>query len=262
VVVDAGERWRDHDATATTYVRADPGDTLTKLARRTTHVAADGWIELWRTVERAALAALGSVVGPSHEGDVWAAVLPAVPPEGALFVSSSMPVRDLDAFGHPAEGCVHVLGNRGASGIDGVVSTAFGVASQRSGPTVCVVGDVAFFHDQNGLLWSREDDARVLFVLIDNDGGGIFHALPVARHEPHFTELFATPHGLDLRHSAELHGLEVADVTIETLSRSLAEAIAAGGTRVLRVRTERAQNQLRHAEIAEAVGRSVREALG
>jgi 2-succinyl-5-enolpyruvyl-6-hydroxy-3-cyclohexene-1-carboxylate synthase len=173
-----------------------------------------------------------------------------------------MPVRDLDAFGHPREEPLLVLGNRGASGIDGIVSTAFGVASRRPAPTVCVLGDLAFFHDQNGLLWSREEDARVVFVLVDNDGGGIFHALPVSDHEPAFTSYFATPHGLDLRHAAALHGIELQDVTLAGLPLSLAGAIRGGRTVVLRVRTDRGANHRRHAEVAAAVARSVREALG
>ena len=155
-----------------------------------------------------------------------------------------------------------VHGNRGASGIDGIVSTAFGVAAASAGPTVCVLGDLAFFHDQNGLLWSREEDGGVLFVLVDNDGGGIFHMLPVREHEPHFTSYFATPHGLDLRHAAELHGIPLEDVEISSTAKALRQALAVGGgTRVLRVRTERAGSARRRAELADAVASRVRQAL-
>jgi len=258
VVIDDGVRWKDHGSTVGLYVRADATTTLETLAGRVGPSASAGWVEAWRSAERATLEAIERSGGEAHEGDVWPAVLAAVPSDGTVFVSSSMPVRELDAFGHPREAPLFVSGNRGASGIDGVVSTAFGVASQRAGTAVCVVGDIAFFHDQNGLLWHREDGASVVFVLVDNDGGGIFHMLPVAAHEPHFTPLVATPHGLDLRHAAALHGLELRDVAITDLGGALRVALDAGRTTVLRVRTDRARNHARRREIADAVKRSVK----
>ena len=261
VVIDAGGRWKDHAATATRYVHADPADTLRALGARATHTVSPEWCELWRSVESAALEALSTKRGDLLEGDVWGAVLASLSEGSTLFVSNSMPVRDLDALALPREEGLEVMANRGASGIDGIVSTAFGVASQRHGPTVCVLGDLALFHDQNGLLWSREADVAVTFVLIDNDGGGIFHELPVVTHEPHFTRYFATPHGLDFRHAAELHGLEVEDVAVADLHESLEKAIAAGGTKILRVRTERSASHQRRADLAQAVSRSVRQAL-
>jgi 2-succinyl-5-enolpyruvyl-6-hydroxy-3-cyclohexene-1-carboxylate synthase len=261
VVIDSGRRWKDHSATATRYLHADAADALGALAGRVKRAASQGWVDRWRAAERAALRAMESAVGEPHEGDVWAAVCGAVPRSGTVFVSSSMPVRDLDTFGHPREEPMLLLGNRGASGIDGVVSTAFGVASRRQGPTVCVLGDLALFHDQNGLLWAREQDAPVVFVLVDNDGGGIFHGLPIAQHEPEFTRYFATPHGLDLAHAARLHGIELDDVRIPELRGALEAAIRAGRTTILRVRSERIANRRRHEEVTRAVAKSVREAL-
>jgi 2-succinyl-5-enolpyruvyl-6-hydroxy-3-cyclohexene-1-carboxylate synthase len=260
VVVDAGSRWKDHAATATHYVRADPAATLTALAQRADRAAEEAWRERWHAASRAALSLLDDS-GPAHEGDVLAAVARAIPEGGTLFVSSSMPVRDLDGFAAPSEKALHVLGNRGVSGIDGIVSTAFGVASQRGAPTVCALGDIAFFHDQNGLLWSREDDAPVVFVLIDNDGGAIFHQLPVAGHEPHFTEYFVTPHGLDFAHAAALHGVPFTDAEPDGLEGALTKAIAAGGTAIVRVRTNRHENHARHVDRRAAVVAAVREAL-
>jgi 2-succinyl-5-enolpyruvyl-6-hydroxy-3-cyclohexene-1-carboxylate synthase len=260
LVIDPGDRYKDHGATATGYFRANPAPLLDAATRTADYSASDAWVDGWRTAEAAALEALDDT-DDDHEGSIVATVLRTLPDGGTLFVSSSMPVRDLDAFGHPRDELLHVFGNRGASGIDGIVSTAFGVASQRARPTVCVLGDIAFFHDQNGLLWSREDDAVVVFVLIDNDGGGIFQMLPVAEHEPDFTEYFATPHGLDLAHAAALHGIEVVDSSLADVRADVAEAQAAEKTVVVRVKTERAANHARHVQVREAVCRSVRQAL-
>jgi len=261
IVIDGGGRWKDHGATATEYVYADAADTLTALAERAASSASADWRELWRSAESAVQRALLSSRGEPHEGEVLATVAAAVPDGGNLFVSSSMPVRDLDAFAVPRQETVRVFGNRGSSGIDGIVSTAFGVSAATAQPTVCVIGDVALFHDQNGLLWSREPDAPVVFVLIDNDGGGIFHMLPVAERDPAFTKYFSTPHGLDFRHIAEMHGIVFSDGEIDGLGAALAGALESGRTCILRVRTDRERNVRRHREVSDAVAEAVRSAL-
>ncbi len=261
IVIDGGGRWKDHGATATDYVHADAADTLAALAERAGPSAGDDWRELWISAESAVRVALQSARGEPHEGDVLATVSAAVPEGANLFVSSSMPIRDLDAFGVPRDETVRVFGNRGASGIDGIASTAFGVAAATGRPTVCVIGDVALFHDQNGLLWSREPDAQVVFVLIDNDGGGIFHMLPIAEHDPAFTKYFATPHGLDFRHVAEMHHIVFCDAEIDGLDTALAVALESGHTRIVRVPTDRETNMRRHREVSDAVTKAVRKAL-
>jgi 2-succinyl-5-enolpyruvyl-6-hydroxy-3-cyclohexene-1-carboxylate synthase len=277
VVVDDGGRWKDHGAVSTRYLVADPVDALERLTaavrphlpagtsngRPTSEGDSGAWAELWRTVERAALDAMTQPAADAlHEGHVMATVLSEVPAEGTLFVSSSMPIRDLDAYGHPRDTVAHVLANRGASGIDGVVSTAFGVSSQESEPVVCVIGDVAFFHDRNGLLFAREADCPVVFVLVDNDGGGIFHMLPVSDHDPHFTTFFATPHGVDAQHAARAHDVDFREAGIDDVAPAVRAGLASRRTVVIRVRTEREDNRRRHQEVREAVERSVRAVLG
>jgi 2-succinyl-5-enolpyruvyl-6-hydroxy-3-cyclohexene-1-carboxylate synthase len=261
VVIDDGARWKDHAAVATRYVKADAEETLRALASRCMRTVAPEWEELWSRVETAALEALGSARGDLLEADVWSYVNAALSHGSTLFVSNSTPIRDLDALTLPREEGLEVLANRGASGIDGIVSTAFGIASQRAGPTVCVIGDLAFFHDQNGLLWSREADAVVVFVLVDNDGGGLFESLPIAAHEPHFTRFFATPHGLDLQRAAEMFDLRVSDVAIPDLGDALDKALHDGRTAILRVRSERAASHAKREQLVKAVSDQVREAL-
>lgn len=265
VVIDDAVRWKDHGTTATHYLRVDAVDTIARLARELSdETRASTDTDPWRRADSAAMAALtaAELDGPAHEGDVVRAALGALPDESNLVVSSSMPIREVDAFGHPRDVALRVFANRGASGIDGVVSTAFGVASRSEHPTACIIGDVALFHDQNGLLWSREPDAPVVFVLIDNDGGGIFHMLPIAGHEPHFTKFFATPHGLDPHHAAAAHGIDYAEVAPDAVTVSVERAVANGRTAILRIRTDRVLNHARRSAVAESVARSVRDALG
>lgn len=266
IVLDDTQRWKDHGATATHYLRVDPADAFVRLADRIGSDSRDEvWSALWRSADEATRSVLAdlapAVADDQHEGRILAALAEGLPAEAGLVVSSSMPIRDLDGYGLPREGELHVFANRGASGIDGVVSTAFGVASQRHEPTACVIGDVAFFHDQNGLLWSREPDAAVVFILIDNDGGGIFHMLPIAEHDPHFTRYFATPHGVDPRHAAEAHGLDFIDATEEDFRGVVDEALTSGRTTIVRVRTDRSVNHRLHVETRAAVVGSVIEAL-
>ncbi|NJD20905.1 MAG: 2-succinyl-5-enolpyruvyl-6-hydroxy-3-cyclohexene-1-carboxylic-acid synthase [Gemmatimonadetes bacterium] len=263
VVVDGGGRWKDYAAVATDYVRADAADTLRILAGNASRSTDSGWSRAWGAAAAATRAAVDAAAGGApYEGEVLAAVARVAPAGSTLFVSSSMPVRDLDAFAAPRTESLTVLANRGASGIDGIVSSAFGVASASSGATVCVLGDGALFHDQNGLLWSRERDAAVVFVLVDNDGGGIFHMLPVREYEPWFTSFFTTPHGLDFQHAARMHGVPLEDATTSGAGDALARALAAGGTRIVRVRTDRAAVHRRRRELCDAVAGSVRAALG
>lgn len=262
VVIDGGMSWKDHAAVATDYLRADATDTLYRIAQRASPRALPAWRDAWSAAERAACTARDAQHGGApHEGSILARVAAAVPADGALFVSSSMPVRDLDAYAGPRAEPMSTFANRGASGIDGIVSSAFGVAAGLGSPVTCVLGDIAFFHDQNGLLWSREADASVVFVLIDNDGGGIFQMLPVREHEPQFTSYFATPHGLDFEHTARLYRIPLEDVTPAGIGHALAGALRDGRTRILRVRTDREQNAHRHRVVTDAAVRSARGAL-
>ncbi len=254
VVIDDGSRPKDHQGLASLYLRAPAADLLNRLAR----VAGGSrppWLRRWRDLEAATWSAIHPATLPrGHEGAYAAALLDALPPGSALFASSSMPVRDVDAYGRPAPTGVTVFANRGASGIDGVVSSALGCAAGRGGPVAALVGDIAFYHDLNGLLAARDRGLDVVFVVIDNDGGGIFHMLPIRNFEPVFTPYFATPHGLDFRHAARLYGLPFADAdTPRALSEAVADAVARPGTGIVRVRTDREENRRLHEEARHRV---------
>jgi 2-succinyl-5-enolpyruvyl-6-hydroxy-3-cyclohexene-1-carboxylate synthase len=257
IVVDAGTRWKDHLAVVTDYVQADPSETLERLAERVGRRVPGAWTALWRQFdERTRQIATEHAEGQFFEGSVLAEVTRAIPAGGTLFVSSSMPVRDLDAFAVHRQDVLHVAGNRGASGIDGILSTALGVSVAGGRPTVAVVGDLAFLHDSNGLLATRESDAAVVFVVIHNDGGGIFHHLPIREYEPEFTPYFATPHGLNLSHLADLYQLPFTRALDRyALRTALADALALGGSHVIEVPSDREENR-RLRGSAEAAVRS------
>jgi len=150
-----------------------------------------------------------------------------------------MPVRDLDRFGEPSDAARTVLANRGASGIDGIVSTALGAGSATTDDLTLVSGDLAYYHDMNGLLALERCGVDATIVVINNDGGGIFHMLPIEEFDPPFTGQFKTPHGLDFEPTGDLYGLEFARVDDrETFRETYAEAVAREGTQVVEVVTD------------------------
>jgi 2-succinyl-5-enolpyruvyl-6-hydroxy-3-cyclohexene-1-carboxylate synthase len=179
----------------------------------------------------------------------------AIPDGGVLFAGSSMPVRDLDAFMAPRRGLT-VVGNRGASGIDGSVSTALGVAANGH-PTFAFIGDLALLHDAAGLLWAGRRGPGVTFVVPNNDGGGIFDLLPIAS-EPELDELFVTPHGLDL--AAVAAAAKVDHVVIDAPS-ALSDAIRsrAAGTRIVEVPIDRAASVVARRQLRDRVSEAVAE---
>lgn len=184
------------------------------------------------------------------DGLVLRDVIDGIPDRANLFIANSLPVRNLDQFGLASAKPLTVFCNRGASGIDGTVSTALGVASTNPDqPTVLVTGDLAFYHDLNGLLAVKRCGVRAIIVVINNDGGGIFQRLPIAGFDPPFTELFATPHGLHFEPAANLYGLRYQAVTESTSFRAaFAEALAADSATIIEVSTDRAHDLGRRTE--------------
>jgi 2-succinyl-5-enolpyruvyl-6-hydroxy-3-cyclohexene-1-carboxylate synthase len=184
-----------------------------------------------------------------------------LPDDATVVVASSMPVRDVETFFPARDDGPRVLANRGANGIDGTVSTAFGAAAAAPhGPAVLLIGDVALAHDVGGLLAATRLGLKLTIVLIDNDGGGIFEFLPVSGEGEDYLRHVVTPHGLDLSHAAALYGCgfeRAAD--LEGFRAALGRALAADRTTIVSVRTEREANVRLHRDVWTAVAASVRE---
>jgi 2-succinyl-5-enolpyruvyl-6-hydroxy-3-cyclohexene-1-carboxylate synthase len=203
--------------------------------------------------DRRARAALEAAFGREEEPSepaVARELLTALPAGSQLFVSSSMPVRDVDAWAGRAA-AVRVLANRGVNGIDGVVSSALGAALATGVRTAALLGDLALLHDLGGLVAAARLGASLTLVVVDNDGGGIFSFLPIASQTPRFEELFGTPHGLDLAHAAALAGARLhSPRTLPGLRTALRET---GGLHFVHVRSDRTRNVERHRALEAAV---------
>lgn len=210
------------------------------------------WLEAEAAGRRAADTFLdgSDLVEPKIARDVASAI-----GDGLLVAASSMPIRDLDLAMRP--GPVRILSNRGASGIDGLVSTAFGVSSVTSRPVVALSGDLALLHDANGFLIEPRPD--VVFVVINNDGGGIFSFLPQARQTDVFERVFGTPHGRSFEMLAAFHG--VGHRLVTDVGSQLGEAFEAGGTWILEAVTDRDANPAVHRSLTEAVVAAARDSV-
>ncbi|MHB8877244.1 MAG: 2-succinyl-5-enolpyruvyl-6-hydroxy-3-cyclohexene-1-carboxylic-acid synthase [Myxococcaceae bacterium] len=225
----------------------------------------DGGDPRWRgsflEAERRVRAALEEALGASPsltEPRVAREAVAALPAGASLFVSSSMPIRDLDAFAPSAAGPLRVFANRGANGIDGIVSTALGIAAAADTPALLLTGDLALLHDLGGLLAARRHRLSLTVVVVNNDGGGIFGFLPIAAHREHYEELFGTPHGVDLSHAAALAGARLwRPGNVSELRAALGESLK-GGLHLIEVRTGREENVTLHralfAQAAAALG--------
>ena len=247
--------WQDPGASLHVVLAADGARTLAAAAANTPTADPD-WLGAWRAADEKAAAAIdGGLRGDRLSEPLVARALTAqLPPGATLFVASSMPVRDIESFTAVRDDAPRVLCNRGANGIDGTISSAFGAAAVASGPVVLLIGDVALAHDVGGLLAAHRLGLALTIVLIDNDGGGIFEFLPIAGARDAFEEHVATPHGLDFAHAAALYGCAYADVEDRAgLGEALAGALGGDGTTIIRVAGRRAANVALHHDLQAAV---------
>jgi 2-succinyl-5-enolpyruvyl-6-hydroxy-3-cyclohexene-1-carboxylate synthase len=270
-LADGGAGWNDPTLSASDALQTHPGSFCEALlaalrapAAATTRatLAPSEWADRWaETGERAWAAARRRLEAEPNvsEPSVFMELADLLPAGATLFVGNSMPIRDLDGFfpGHARS--IRILANRGASGIDGVVSSALGVSAVAPGPVVLVIGDLSFYHDMNGLLAARRHDLTVTIVLLNNDGGGIFSFLPQGDEvdAEHFEELFGASHGLDFRPAAALYGLAYRRVLGRAEFRSaIDEALGCSGVSLIEVATNRQANAELHRDLWRAAAGS------
>ncbi len=255
VVIDDEGTWQDPAARVDLRLPLSPGPALTAAAQAGLATAPPAWLEAWRTADGRAADAISAATGDELTEVRVAAELGTILPSSAtLVVAASMPIRDVETFFGVRDDGPRVLANRGANGIDGTTSTAFGVAAGSTGPVVLLLGDVTLAHDLGGLLAAHRLRLALTIVLIDNGGGGIFDFLPVASQTDAFEEHIATPTGLDPAHVAQLFGLRhqlVADVP--AFRAALNCGLACDGVTLIEVRSDRAANVRLHRRVADAV---------
>ena len=248
-----------HGATVTLRLSASAyAASLGAIAYPVSDYAAD-----WARASEAARLHLNSMLGPERAlvepKAAW--LLGQLLPRGTpLMVANSMPVRDLEYFWGPVDRRLRVFFNRGANGIDGTVSTAFGVA-QDGPPAVLFVGDLSLLHDSNGLLLHSRLKGSLTIVLVDNNGGGIFEHLAVARYDPPFEEYFATPQHVDFAALAAMHDIVHHVVTSwEDFAEQLRQ-LPPSGVRIVELRTDRKADAAMRKRLLDGAGAAAAAAV-
>ena len=264
LLLGAEGAWDDPERTIGERLVADVRATCASLSVALGLPTTSAWGDRWRALDAAAAAAVAAVLDRDEvpsEPRTARDVVAGVPSGTTLLVASSMPIRDVDRFAVPRPD-LRVLANRGASGIDGFVSTVLGVAlASPATPVVALTGDLSLLHDANGFLLAP-DAQRVdaTFVVVDNDGGGIFSFLPQAAFPGSFERVFGTPHGREVADLARFHRLGYTEVSAAgQLPAALTTAIDAGGIQLVHVRTDRAANLQLHRQLTAAVHAAVEE---
>lgn len=265
VVIDQFPFQRDPTWQASAVMNGDPSATLDLILAQVGHKASTTWVASWQAVNGATRDAIADAFQQSDhltEPRIARILSEAVPRNAAIVLGSSMPVRDADTFCQATSAERRWFANRGANGIDGVVSTALGVALGSGRPSYLLIGDLSFFHDLNGLLAAKLHGIDLTILVVNNDGGGIFSFLPQARQTAPgvFEELFGTPIGLDVSSAATLWGAHY-DLAANPnqLTHLIQQPANHRGVRIIELRTDRQENVTDHREIWAKVGAHLRD---
>jgi 2-succinyl-5-enolpyruvyl-6-hydroxy-3-cyclohexene-1-carboxylate synthase len=256
LVMDPHAAWHEPTRTAETLLAVDPGLVCRSLADAVGEREPDrddSWLGAWIAADAVVARALETAEDP-FEPRAYCAVEPDLPDGALVWVSSSMAIRDVETFFPQSTRDIRLLCNRGANGIDGVVSSAAGAALATGAPTWLLIGDVALLHDVGGLIAAGRAGADLRIVCVNNGGGGIFDFLPVAEDAQPATyeRHIATPGGVDLAALAAVAGIEHRlAVTVDEI------ASAARMPGLVEVRTDRSDNVQRHRRLLADVAREI-----
>jgi len=272
--------WADDSHLTTHFVQANEAAICAALTQQIARRVDLAWAEEVYAVEQHHRQSLASALQDAEFDVAYMVDLVNALPEGArLFMGNSLPIRHLDQFGMPTGKALSVYGNRGASGIDGTVSSALGVSvaegsaaagcvtegsvtevsaaeTELGRPLVLAIGDVTLAHDLNGLMGAKNVASPVTIVLFNNGGGNIFRRLPIAAFEPPFTELFLTPHQLDFASLVQGHGWHYARAESRTdFLQKLETYIYSETPTVIEVQTDGAADEAARRELLEKLTR-------
>ncbi len=246
-VIDPSDRNLDPLHGATTHLRISVEQLATVYLGEPAE--SSDYLKRWLTAEQQTRQTIDQVMAATdmlQESKVAWLLSQTLPVGTPLFISSSLPVRDVEWFWLPGDRQIQPYFNRGANGIDGSLSTALGIA-HRQAPSVMLTGDLALLHDTNGFLLSPQFLGHLTIVLINNHGGGIFEMLPIAQYDPPFEAYFATPQTVDVAQLCAAYAIDYERIHTWEQLQILLNPLPKQGIRVLEICTDRKQSaQWRH----------------
>lgn len=256
-VVEEVEGYREPIGHQATIIYADPQSFCEELVTNPIPHFDQQWLNKWRkgnSISKEVLQKIESQV--VTEGHVVQHIAEIIPGESTFFVGNSMAIRDVDTFWFNTDKQIRILANRGANGIDGVTSSALGAATTVDRVTL-LLGDLSFFHDQNGLFMTKHYSLNITIVLVNNNGGGIFSFLPQAKQEvEHYEELFGTPMDLDFSHVVALYqGQYTSPTDWQAFQTALEKSYQTEGLSVIELKTNRSDNVAWHQEKWQTIAR-------
>jgi 2-succinyl-5-enolpyruvyl-6-hydroxy-3-cyclohexene-1-carboxylate synthase len=258
-IVENDTAYREPAGNRTEFIFADAALLCENLAEveQTVH-SDDDWLKKWQHMNQIAKNELLKEDNMEiTEGEAVRGLLAVIPNDSAIYVGNSMAVRDLDTFFLTTEKDLSVLANRGANGIDGMVSSGLGAAAAGN-PVTLILGDLSFFHDMNGLLAAKHYKLNITILVVNNNGGGIFSFLPQAKDPKHFEALFGTPLDIDFKEAVSMYGGEYAQAKTEKeLKNALQESYQFKGLSVVEVKTGRSENLAWHREKWESIQQEI-----
>ncbi|RDW20981.1 2-succinyl-5-enolpyruvyl-6-hydroxy-3-cyclohexene-1-carboxylic-acid synthase [Oceanobacillus chungangensis] len=236
--------YREPTGNITEFIFADAVSLCKDLLTQSPEMNFDpSWLQTWQEMNNIAKKhLLANVEDKITEGEAIRGLVDVIPENGSAYVANSMPIRDFDTFMLTTNKSFTVLANRGANGIDGLLSSGIGAATTGN-PVTIVSGDLSFFHDMNGLLAAKHYQLNVTILLINNNGGGIFSFLSQANDKKHFEALFGTPLNIDFQHAVSMYGGEYKLAKTETeLKELLTKSYQEKGLHVIEIQTDRTEN--------------------
>lgn len=249
ITVDEDSLFRDPLGVTTMHIQAEIGSWMSNIEIAENHIDLSYQKTFTEANEIACKHVKAYIQNEHDEGALAGTLFEYLPNQSDLVVSSSMPIRDVDTFFYQTVRDIRIFANRGANGIDGVVSTAIGTQLGTTRDTYLLIGDLAFLHDANGLIASRYQDVQLTIIVMNNDGGGIFSYLAQSTVEEHYEQLFGTPTGLGFEEIARMYEAQYEFVQTKEQFKNVLQQPKEKNIRMIEVQTNREENVVTHRKL-------------
>ena len=245
----------DPNHSANFHIKENP-NILLKMLQTQNNKPNKIWQKLWQDIQIQTLNTINKFFEKTDvisEPSTYIDLHKSLPQKTILYLSNSMPIRDTDMFFPKRQG-IKIFGNRGSSGIDGMISSATGAATQTQSPVILLIGDIAFLHDLNSLLLCANTQPNLTIIILNNNGGGIFSFLPQSKFKKYFKNLFLTPHDLTFKDAADLFQIPYwAPTSRKIFIKNIQNFISKKGPKIIEITSTTSKNHLLHENVFKKI---------